>query len=161
MWKANKKRSGKKAIMFWHRWGFCFSRGKTCVTKQIKDAWAPFSMGVHCVAHYINLVVQSLSNLTLFAQLKVFMENLHSYFSLSKITFRISKIYCYHGNQGNKIFKNVKTHFMSMFDPLKRIMANYKPLLVIMQADQISTQMAKVSVIQFSIICSILCDFSL
>ncbi len=34
---------------------------------------------------------------------------------------------------------------MSMLDPLKRIMAKYKPLLVIMQADQNSIQMAKVS----------------
>jgi hypothetical protein len=63
--------------------------------------------------------------------------------------------------KGNKIFKNVKTHCMSMFDPLKMIMANYKPLLVIMQVDYISTQMAKVNVIQFSIIFSILCDSAL
>jgi hypothetical protein len=88
------------------------------------------------------------------------MGNLHSYFSLSKTTFRISIIVTME-TKGNKIFKNVKTHFMSMFNPLKMIMANYKPLLVIMQVDQISTQMAKASVIQFSIICNILCDFAL
>jgi hypothetical protein len=34
---------------------------------------------------------------------------------------------------------------MSMLDPLKRIMAKYKPLLVIMQANQNSIQMAKVN----------------
>jgi hypothetical protein len=39
-------------------------------------------------------------------------------------------------------------------------MVEYKSLLVIMQVDQISTQMAKVNVIKFSIISSILCDFS-
>ncbi len=32
-----------------------------------------------------------------------------------------------------------------MLDPLKRIMAKYKPLLVIMQANQNSIQMAKVN----------------
>ncbi len=32
-----------------------------------------------------------------------------------------------------------------MLDPLKRIMAKYKPLLVIMQANQNTIQMAKVS----------------
>ncbi len=37
-------------------------------------------------------------------------------------------------------------------------MTEYNPLSVIMQADQISTQMAKVSVIKFSIFFSILCD---
>ncbi len=40
-------------------------------------------------------------------------------------------------------------------------MVDYKPLLVIMQVVQISTQMAKVSVIKFSIISSILCDYTL
>jgi hypothetical protein len=39
-------------------------------------------------------------------------------------------------------------------------MAEYKPLLAIMQADQISTQMAKVSVIKFSIVFSMLCDYA-
>jgi hypothetical protein len=34
---------------------------------------------------------------------------------------------------------------MSMLDPLKKIMAKYNPLFVIMQADQNSIQMAKVS----------------
>jgi hypothetical protein len=34
---------------------------------------------------------------------------------------------------------------MSMLDPLKRIMAKYKPLLVIMQVNQNSIQMAKVN----------------
>jgi hypothetical protein len=74
MWRANKGRGGKKNVMLWCRWDFCFLGEGTCVTKQIKDAWAPFSMGVHCVAHWINLAVQFLSNLTLFAQLEVFME---------------------------------------------------------------------------------------
>jgi hypothetical protein len=48
-----------------------------------------------------------------------------------------------------------------MFDPLEKIMVDYKPLLVIMQVVQISTQMTKVSVIKFSIISSILCDYTL
>jgi hypothetical protein len=55
MWKANKGRAGKKVLMLWCKWGFCFSRGKISVTKQIKEAWAPFSMGVHCVVHWTNL----------------------------------------------------------------------------------------------------------
>ncbi len=33
---------------------------------------------------------------------------------------------------------------MSMLDPLKKIMVEYKPLVAIMQADQNSIQMAKV-----------------
>jgi hypothetical protein len=82
MWKANKGRGGKKIVMLWCRSNFCFSGGETCVTKQIKDVWAPFSMGVRCVAHWINLAVQFLSNLTLFARLEVFVE-IYNHFSCS------------------------------------------------------------------------------
>jgi hypothetical protein len=65
--------------------------------------------------------------------------------------------------KGNKILKNVKTLWMSMLDPLRRIMDKYKSLVVIMQVDQIFTQMAKVNVIKFStisIVSNILCDFA-
>jgi hypothetical protein len=34
-----------------------FQGSKIGVTKQIKGSHAPFFMGVHCVAHCINLVV--------------------------------------------------------------------------------------------------------
>jgi hypothetical protein len=37
--------------------------------------------------------------------------------------------------KGNKILKNVKTQWMSMLDPLKGIMVEYKPLLAIMQTN--------------------------
>jgi hypothetical protein len=44
----------------------------------------------------------------------------------------------------NKIFKNVKTRWMSMLDPLKRIMTKYCLLLVIMQANYSTIHVAKV-----------------
>ena len=37
---------------------------KSGVTTQIKDKFAPFSTGVHCCAHRLNLAAQSLSSLT-------------------------------------------------------------------------------------------------
>jgi hypothetical protein len=40
------------------------------VTKQIKDSWVVFFMGVHCIAHRANLVVQSLKDLPQFLGLK-------------------------------------------------------------------------------------------
>jgi hypothetical protein len=47
--------------------------------------------------------------------------------------------------KGNKILKNVKTRWMSMLDPLKGIMVEYKPLLAIMQTNQNFIQMANAS----------------
>jgi hypothetical protein len=46
--------------------------------------------------------------------------------------------------KGNKIFKNVKTRWMSMLNPLKRIMEKYHHLLTMMQANNFTIHMAKV-----------------
>jgi hypothetical protein len=35
------------------------------ITKQIKENYAPHSIGVHCMAHYTNLVMQTLLGLPL------------------------------------------------------------------------------------------------
>jgi len=45
--------------------------------------------------------------------------------------------------KGNKILKNVKMKWMSMFKPLKIIMVNYHPLLVVMQVDYNYTRKKK------------------
>jgi len=49
--KLTKEEVAKKLLWFGANGASVFSGGKTRVTKQIKEAWAPFSMGVHCVAH--------------------------------------------------------------------------------------------------------------
>jgi len=46
--------------------------------------------------------------------------------------------------KGNKILKNVKTRWMSMLNPLKKIMAKYCPLLTVMQVDYSTMHVAKV-----------------
>jgi hypothetical protein len=68
----------KKLLCFGANGTFIFQGGKTSVTRQIKDVWTPFSMGVHCEAHRTNLEIKSLSNLTFFFRFNVFMMNLPS-----------------------------------------------------------------------------------
>jgi hypothetical protein len=46
--------------------------------------------------------------------------------------------------KGNKILKIIKTRCISMFDPLKMIMAEHHPLLVVMQVDYSTIRVAKV-----------------
>jgi hypothetical protein len=106
VWGFNTRRHVKKIVMFWYRWGF--GAGGKGVTRQIRDVWAPFSMGVHCIAHRINLAMQPLSNLTFFFGLDVFMTNLHSYFSHSpKCHLKFQKLVVIIETNGNKILKNV------------------------------------------------------
>ncbi len=47
----------KRLLCFGANGASIFSQGEISVTRQIKDVWAPFSMGVPCVAHKSNLVI--------------------------------------------------------------------------------------------------------
>ncbi len=90
-------------------------------------------MGVHCVAHWTNLAIQSLGDLTLIAHIEVFMMNTYGYFNHLNVEFQ--KLAQTLDTKGNKNFKNVKTRWMSMLKSLKKIMAKYYPLLAMMHAD--------------------------
>jgi hypothetical protein len=72
-----------------------FKGGKTNVTREIKDVWAPFSMGVHCEVHRTNLAIKSLSNLTFFSHLDVFMTKS----ALPQMPFKVLETSYKHGNQ--------------------------------------------------------------
>jgi hypothetical protein len=63
--------------MLRNKWGECFSKCKTRVTKQIQDSWARVSMGVHYIAHRTNLIIQSLANLVFMAWIEMFMQNMY------------------------------------------------------------------------------------
>ncbi len=53
----SKVKLSKKLVCFGVDGVNVFQGSKIGVTKQIKNSWAPFSMGVHCVAHCTNLIV--------------------------------------------------------------------------------------------------------
>ncbi len=123
----------KKLLCFGADVASIFQGGKTRVIKQIKETWAPFSMGVHCVAHRTNLAVQYLSNLTFITYIEAFMVNLYNYFNHSpKQLLKFQKLATTMETKVNKIIKNVKTHWMSMLEPLKQIMTKYRPLFGVM-----------------------------
>jgi hypothetical protein len=93
-------------------------------------------MDVHYFAHHTNVAVQSLGNLTLITKIEGFILNTYGYFSHSpKRHLEFQRLAQILEAKGNKILKNVKTKWMSMLDPLKRIMVEYRLLLVVMQAD--------------------------
>jgi hypothetical protein len=73
----------KKLLCFGANVVSIFQQGKTRVIKQIKETWAPFLMGVHCVAHRTNLAVHYLSKLTFIACIEAFMVNMYNYFNHS------------------------------------------------------------------------------
>jgi hypothetical protein len=67
--------------MFWNKWGECVLGWENMSHKQIKDSWSPFMMGVHYIANRANMVIQSMGNLTLITQIRMFTMNMCGYFN--------------------------------------------------------------------------------
>jgi hypothetical protein len=66
----------------------------------------PFMSGVHCMAHHTNLVVQTLSSLSLVGKIESLLTSMHNYFAhIPKHHLEASKFEC----KGNKNLKNIKT----------------------------------------------------
>ncbi len=62
---ANQRKCIQEAFVFQNKLCDEFQGGKTRVTKQIKDSWAPLSMGaVHYLAYKMNLAIQPLIRFT-------------------------------------------------------------------------------------------------
>jgi hypothetical protein len=86
-----------------------------------------------------------LGDLTIIAKIKGFMLNMYGYFNHSpKRHMQFQILAQTLETKGNKIIKNVKTRWMSILDPLKRIMAKHHPLLEVMQANHSIVHVAKV-----------------
>jgi hypothetical protein len=79
------------------------------------------------MAHKTNLVVQILSNLPMVAKLEDLLQSLE----FTKLANIVEKI-------GLKILQNVKTWWISMLEPLKRVMATYKTLIMKISQDSAS-----------------------
>jgi hypothetical protein len=54
---------------------------KIGVTIQLKEYNAPFMIGVHCMNHRTNLVVQTLSKMGIVIKIKDVLQSLYAYFS--------------------------------------------------------------------------------
>ncbi len=88
---------------------------KLGVTRQIFDARAPHSIGVHCMAHRTNLAVQILSHLQMVNRFEGLFHTLYNYFSKSpKRHLEFTKLV--------KILRNVKTRWISMLSLVQCVM---------------------------------------
>ncbi len=79
------------------------------------------------MARKTNLLVQILSNLPMVAKLEDLLQSLE----FTKLANIMEKI-------GLKILQNVRTWWISMLEPLKRVMAKYKTLIMKISQDNAS-----------------------
>ncbi len=130
-----------------------FQRTRLGVTLQIFDVQAPHSIGVHCIVHKTNLVVQILSHLQMVNNLEGLFQTLYNYFSKSpKRHLEFTKLVELMETKGARILKNVKTHWISMLSFAQCVMAEYKSLLVKMALDAPTNDKAKTN---FDLLCDL------
>jgi hypothetical protein len=60
-----------------------FKGAKSGVTTQLKEKFAPYMVGVHCVPHQTNLIIQTLSKLPLMFKIEAMLQSIYTYYSLS------------------------------------------------------------------------------
>ncbi len=112
---------------------------------QIQTKFAPFCMGVHCMAHRCNLAAKSLSTLPIFGIVEQVIQKVHSYFSKSpKRLSEYQKLAEVMETKGLKPLLQVSTRWVSLLEPLRRLLANYRTLLAKMKADVVKNDVAKV-----------------
>jgi hypothetical protein len=87
------------------------------------------------MAHHANLVVQTLLGLPLVIHFENLLQTLHSYFVHSHKHLEFTKLAKLMQTKGNKILQNVKTMWISMLSPIKRVIIEYITLLVKMALD--------------------------
>ena len=118
-----------------------FQGAKTGVTQQIQSKYAPFALGVHCMAHRCNLAFKTLSQLDIMNRIEGLLKSSHAYFKHSpKRHLEFVKLAELMETKGLKLLKNVKTRWVSLIEPLRRILQEYRVLLAKMKADSVSKE---------------------
>lgn len=93
-------------------------------------------MGVHCVAHRSNLAADALSKVEMISRLENLLVALHKYFSKSpKRHLALEKLSDLLQTKGGKVLRRVKTRWISSLEPMKRVLSEYRILLIKMYAD--------------------------
>jgi hypothetical protein len=94
--------------------------------------YTPHCQGMHYVAHRTYLAIEVLSELSMISTI----EKLYSYFSKSpKRHLELEKLSELLHLKSRKILNNVKTRWISMLSPLKRVLSEFRVLIMKMCTD--------------------------
>jgi hypothetical protein len=100
------------------------------VTTLLQKEDNPYMFGVHYFAYRMNLAVESLSNLPIVGKCESLCQSMYAYFSLSlKKHLECQKLVDVVETEGLNMLRNVKTHWISVLEPLRRILGEYKILI--------------------------------
>lgn len=118
------------------------------VTRQMQLGVAPFLIGVHCHAHRLQLAVKTLSDMLCMQSIEKVLAKTYNYFAHSpKRHHEFVKLAEVMETKGVRLLKNVKTRWVSMIEPLRRLLAQYRLVMAKMIEDIDDNKDAKVSLI--------------
>jgi hypothetical protein len=90
----------------------------------------PYFIEIHYIAHKTNLVIQNFSIIPMVSKLRDLLQTLYGYFSSSpKCHFEFTKLVKVVKKMNLKVFQNVYTRWINMFQPLKHVGKEYKTLI--------------------------------
>jgi hypothetical protein len=128
------------------------------VTNRLQVSHVPHIQGMHCMAHRSNLAVQCLLDLEMVSRIEILLAALHMYFSKSpKRHLELQKLVELLETKDRKILQNVKTRWISMLSPLKRVLSEYHTLLVKMYSDQFVKPVIPAAKVNYELLADIRC----
>jgi len=93
---------------------------------QTWEQIAPYLIIVHYVTHQTNLVILVLSKLSLVACIEGMLQSLYIFKKVLKFVTLVKIL----ETKGLKLLRNIETYWISMFSPLKPLLAKYKSVVV-------------------------------
>ena len=132
------------------------------VTNKLHVSHAPHMQDMHCVAYQTNLAMSYLSDLEMVARIETLLIILYKYFSKSpKRHLELQKLAELLESKGRKILRNVKTRWISILSPLKRVLSEYRTLLVKMYFDHLLKPTIPATKVNYKLVPDIKCLLTL
>lgn len=111
------------AVMQGQRTGVCTKLQTTC---------APYMLGIHCMAHIMNLAFKIVSKFPTVSKVKNLVCEIHAYFCQSPKHFIEFQNFTEGITLGNKLLEDVDTRWISLHGPTQRVLSEYQSLIGVM-----------------------------
>lgn len=126
----------KKLLNFGADGASTLQGNRSGVTLQVREKFAPFTIDVHCIAHRCKLAFKALSSLGIFSDIEKLLSVTHAYFCKNPKRFsEFQQLAELTETKGLKMLKNVKTRWVSLIEPLRRLLSEYRNLIYKMTAN--------------------------
>jgi hypothetical protein len=122
------------------------------VTKKIKNYFSLYIKGIHYMSHHTNLIVQTLSHFPFFKELSPCSNPYICFFCIVRKGIKFTKLAQLLHIKGIFLKNNIKTKWISMLSQTKRVMLEYKYLLVQMAKYCVEIVVAQIN---FDFMCEI------